>query len=228
MSPLEYLKTMLHQDVLVDGDTTTDPNETIVTLKEKDEKAKSGEISLHLPPNSVVFRLDMTGNRGFEHKSNFFSASTPNIHGGCDYVVLCYYNDKYWFVLIELKSDDTSGAAHQLCCSTVFVRYLRELIFACNKEDVRYELTCLVFSTHSRFAIKPPTNLGKRPRRPFPCHRFNEEKNFPYYGLPYPPPFNLNFNLTTVLDCGSQTDGEQATDLFNRPRCAWDPSPCLT
>ncbi|MEO5349534.1 MAG: hypothetical protein H7836_07810 [Magnetococcus sp. YQC-3] len=214
MSSLALLKDMLNPRVIVNGNTT-DPEETVVVLEEKKEGSMTGKISLHVPSGSVVFRLDSPGEksvREFSIKSPFLNPGKTklNLHKGCDYVVLCKHRGKYWFVLIEMKSENPSGALEQLCCSSVFVRYLRELIFLHNGDVDRYEILYVVFTTSPRF--KEQTRAGKAQ---YTQYRVDSEKNnFHYYKMP--PPSKLT--LTQLLDCEPQTESARC-DLFNRSRC---------
>ena len=97
MSSLALLKEMLNPRVIVNGNTT-DPEETVVVLKEEKAGSMTGEIPLHIPPGSVVFRLDSPGEkneREFSIKSPFLNpgGTKLSLHKGCDYVVLCQHLD---------------------------------------------------------------------------------------------------------------------------------------
>lgn len=209
MQPLVYLKEILHPKVCVPGDTAN-PEWTVVILKE-DSLPQSNQIRLHLPPESIVFRLDVQKNNYFKLKSPFLNNTTEKLHGGCDYVVFCSYKGKYWFVLIELKSKDTTGAVTQLCCSSAFVRYLREIIFTHDGNNVKYRMVNILFSTAPRFELKQGTRMGRREY----STSYAATHNLSYYGLPYVD----NFSLIRLLDCESQTDSIPDVDLFNSRRC---------
>ena len=158
-------------------------------------------------------------NKGeFLTKSPFLHPSKKMLHKGCDCVVFCYYGGKYWFVLIELKSKDTSGAVVQLCCSSVFIRYLRELLFLHDGKEIRYELVYLLFSSRSN---KMKTNLGNIKESRRTMRSPVDSNNLYYYNLSLPFP---RFTLSRLLDCEPQTESPSPCDLFNRPRVVIPPS----
>ncbi|MBF0401339.1 MAG: hypothetical protein HQL90_11275 [Magnetococcales bacterium] len=211
MSAEDYLREILAPRVIVGGDTR-DPKRTVVKLQEKLQP--KNKILLYVPPGSVVFHLDT-----FPAKSPFLN-SKKNLHKGCDYVVFCPYREKYWFVLIELKSSDTAGAEIQLSYSIAFVRYLRELIFLHEGDGCRYELTCLLFSSAPKFTKKTPTHPGKDRFRVYRMP--SNPDRLSYYAFPY----SQTFNLDLLLDSEPQASKSHQHDLLNAQRCYYkEPEP---
>lgn len=210
MTPVDLLKSILNEKVIVPG-LTENPLVTQVTIKEENPQSKTRDIVLNLPPDSVVFRLDMDDNT-FSKKSPFLNESHNYLHSGCDYVVFCKHNNKFWFTLIELKSDNTKGASTQLCASSIFIRYLRELMYFFNCKEDLYELVYIVFSTAPglrKTTTKQGIEYFKNSRVKCPTL-----KRF-YYRMQ---PLN-QFNLSLLLDCEPLTSSPPKYHLFNHQRC---------
>lgn len=169
---LNALREMLNPDVIC-GLNTTDPDCSTVTLVEDQNGSKLDPINLIIPTHDcLVFQLDKPNNNKFKTKSNFLHANKSGIHQACDYVVVCKYRGKLQFVFIELKSNETKGAASQLWHTTPFVFYLKKLLEihypSClpNISDCVFKY--LLFSTNpldklkTSTIYKPPTRKDKR------------------------------------------------------------------
>jgi hypothetical protein len=148
---LQYLREILNPETIKDVNTSLVTN-TFITLKENNPDARNREICLYLPNYSMVFSLDQ-----FMIKSPYLHPSNKLLHGGCDYVVFCYYKGMYWFIMIELKSFNTKGSKAQFFSSSAFIRYLRELIYLRDGLPLRYGMASLVFSS-SRDVQKQTTH----------------------------------------------------------------------
>lgn len=212
MSPVECLKKVLNPKIIENGCTDT-PSHLVVTIKEGNPKARGKAIQLYLPPEAIVFRLDMAPDSTFLLKSEFLNKSADMVHGGCDYVIFCKYLDKYWFVLVELKSNDTSGFPKQICCSAAFIRYLREIVYLYDGQADRYEIVNLLFSTKPQFSVKTPTKSGKTFMREFRKHE--KASGIYYYGLPYSSPIKIS----QILDSEPLVRQKLDESLFFGPRC---------
>ncbi|MBF0097444.1 MAG: hypothetical protein HQM04_08090 [Magnetococcales bacterium] len=153
MESLQYLREILNPEIIKDVNTSLVTN-TFITLKENNPDAKNKEICLYLPDYSIVFSLDQSK---LPKKSLYLHPSNRLLHGGCDYVVFCYYKEMYWFIMIELKSFNPKGIKEQFFSSSAFIRYLRELIYLRDGLPLRYGLVSLEFS-RSRTVQKQTTH----------------------------------------------------------------------
>ncbi|MBF0182032.1 MAG: hypothetical protein HQM03_18600 [Magnetococcales bacterium] len=188
MLPLEILKRILHPNIIVTQDTSN-PEISKVTLKENDGSSKIKPICLSLPVESIVFKFDEpytlnapisineNSKKCFQWKSAFLNPSEDNIHKGCDYVIYCRYKMKDWFVLVELKSHDLSGARSQLRSSAIWIRYLREWIYFYNGNTEKFNMAFVCFhAREGKRAKEPGADTYSQYRQPIP--------NIVYYQIP--------------------------------------------
>lgn len=128
------------------------PNqERILVVKENDPKSAIYKLKIKdVPDESFAFTLDHKTNKKDKKRYCFTQISAylhpengEGINKGCDAVLITYYENHWYALILDLKSDkpDIPSTEKQLRNSELFVKYLCTLIENFYREVTLHELT---------------------------------------------------------------------------------------
>lgn len=193
--PINKIQELLNTQIIQSIDTG-DPKLSWVKLKEEGRGVKLRELMVCIPTHeTVVFKLDSpkTKRTTGTSKTLFMVKESDNINSCCDYVIALEWNNKLWFCMCELKSNNTKGAVSQLYYSTPLIKYLLALLETHHKICKEFKRDCIVsyilFSTAERF--------NKQTTKYSISSKIDKDKGITYYT----PTVKKQFHLSSILTC---------------------------
>lgn len=131
-----------------------DVDHSQITLEEKNPESKIGLIEINgFKGNCFAFRLD-----GLKKniKTHLYLKDAPDIHKGCDAIIIFEYDSEGYILICELKSNSTSKARRQIESSNAFIDYLCSLTKRFNDTELyKFKRFCYIFTTRALANKKP-------------------------------------------------------------------------